>query len=905
MQHTKRALSLLLVLLMIVSCFSGLTMTASADNTPGLAVVVESGEKTVDSNGKIAVDVNVTENPGFTDAALDVIYDTTALKLESVETVMAGLNSNHNLVGNIIGFTSSNDADVTATGKLATLTFTVLKTGAVEITLRPVDGKEKNIANEDAAAVPADITAGIVTVKEAAPAVTLSVAGSDEAAAGDLVMVPVTISENPGFTKAELKVTYDAEVLELKGVAAGFGEVMYATLGSNDVIELDAKSAANVTANGVLFTMTFQALKAGTSTVAIGYTGEEGSSITNAASAAVSVAFVDGTVTVAEADPSRTDIQTLIKFVGGTGKLYAEADTGRSLDYLEGLTQIGGTYVVRVPEGNYVFEGYSSEHFLGSIVLNVYEGHNDFTGDYGDHGKIFPVTIYNTDTSWTYGTDFTFENLQVVSGGESMPTPRTVVMADSATANRKTILVHEGDTVTVDLVPLGTKASTYAVKSGYRTCNVGYDTLPIAPVTKNTTTITYPYADENGDGENDFTLEFGVLKSGTYYIFDYYTPADVSQPADGKVTATFNTAKSTDYFYKVVNPLNPDAVSYANYVKTGSAAEGITAKEVTEAMMYIGDSAFNKDTVIRDYVTNNQYDSGDLYLATNDSNFVNRDGFRGMIRLDTETNSSVTLYPYRNWLIIEGISNAKMIEPDFHVQVITLEGDNPITVTENTEDNARKHSYEIQANGTGTAVLLVTYDAIQADHAYGKPDFFSAIRPENTGVLVVTVNGTEDVDANMRTPAEKVNTDMDEPYGTGTGASGLSTRKAGVYLDAELDVLYFLTDKGATYSFTPEAGTTVTMAKGVQNGTVSFSTEGVTVEDGVVTLSGIPEGKTIVKLVNDGRVSYQVLRATRTNLTVTDAAGNVYYDSAAGILNSEMTFAHGLRNPESESAIFA
>lgn len=603
-------------------------------------------------------------------------------------------------------------------------------------------------------------------------------------------------------------------------------------------------------------------------------------------------AYDDVAVRFPKEAPAQTGIETKIKFAHGTAKLFAKNDTEENTDYLNGVEKTNNIYTVDVPEGDYVFKGYDGDTFLGSIELTVSEGHSDFSGDLGSDGAILAVTLINNNADWVYDTDFTFENVGAVSGGQTASTARTIVMGDSITANRKTVLIHEGDTVMADLVPKGDKASSYAVVNASRTCNAGFDTLTLTPVTKCSAEVTYPYADTNEDGKNDFELEFGILKSGTYYVYDYYTPALVSDPADGTVTATFNTAKNTTYFYKVSNPLSSDAVSYGNYVKTANSAEGKTEIAVTQAQMYIGDDSKNKDTVIRDY-SNNDYDSGDLYLASNAKNFWSKDVFgtgnQGVIRLDTTDNSNCTLYPYRNWLIIEGISNAQVIEPDFHVQVINVEG-NPITVTENTANDAKKHSYDIQANGTGTAVLLVSYDAVTADQAMGKGKFFSAIRPENTGVIVVTVNGTEDVVSNMLSPAEKVNTAMNE---TGNAGTGNAARTAGQYIDAELDRLYFCTNDGATYSFTPETGTTVTMAKGVQNGTVNFSSDGVAVNDGVVTLSGIPEGKSIVKLTNGDKVSYQVIRATRTDLTVKDAAGNVYYDSAAGTLDPNMKFAPG------------
>ena len=278
-------------------------------------------------------------------------------------------------------------------------------------------------------------------------------------------------------------------------------------------------------------------------------------------------------------------IATLIRFGYGTGKLYAKNDTEKTRDFLLGAERNGETYSVRLPADDYIFEGYSDDLFLGSIELNVYEGHSDFSDNYSSHGKLLAVTLSHSDATWEYGTDFTFENITVVSGGESMPMPRTVVMGSNAVANRKTVLMHEGDTIMLDLVPQNDKANSYAPTHSFKTCNEGFTFLAITPVTKNTTTVTYPYEDTDGDGENDFILEFGVLRSGSYYVFNYYTPAAESEPADGKVTATFNTTKRTDYFYKVRNPLDPDAVSYANYSKTTSAAEAIMSVEVTREQM--------------------------------------------------------------------------------------------------------------------------------------------------------------------------------------------------------------------------------------------------------------------------------------------------------------------------------
>ena len=79
---------------------------------------------------------------------------------------------------------------------------------------------------------------------------------------------------------------------------------------------------------------------------------------------------------------------------------------------------------------------------------------------------------------------------------------------------------------------------------------------------------------------------------------------------------------------------------------------------VTDEDLYINDDLHNPDTVIDD-LTENKYDVADIYMNVNSRGFLN-----------IAENDSARLECYRNWQAIEGISNAKIAEPDFHYTVI-------------------------------------------------------------------------------------------------------------------------------------------------------------------------------------------------------------------------------------------
>ena len=193
------------------------------------------------------------------------------------------------------------------------------------------------------------------------------------------------------------------------------------------------------------------------------------------------------------------------------------------------------------------------------------------------------------------------------------------------------------------------------------------------------------------------------------------------------------------------------------------------------------------------------------------------------------------------------------LEPDYHYTVVSVSGSDVVSVDA---------SGKITAKNDGVALVLVTYDALRTgDTGWNVTSnkLFSAIWPENTGVVVVEVgaNASAGPAANMILHS---------------GANKLAGNK----LDAEADVLYYLkgTD-GAKYTFTPADGSTVTLLRPTLTATAmtysgSFGTTGVSVaDDGKVTLT-LTAGKNIVRISKDGADTYQVITAKEANVTFTN-----------------------------------
>ena len=362
--------------------------------------------------------------------------------------------------------------------------------------------------------------------------------------------------------------------------------------------------------------------------------------------------------------------------------------------------------------------------------------------------------------------------------------------------------------------------------------------------------VTIPFADTNADGKNDYSLEFGTLSS--YYVYDYISASEISEYG-GKEMYLFKAEKNRSYFYRVTNLYDNDCVTYGNYI----TAQNDISAEVTKDQLYAGitdDTDFNKNTVIRDFSLN-KYDTGDIYLNINE---------KGHLAL--ENGETYNIYPLRNWLAVESVLNAKVIEPDFHYDIINLSGEDFLSVEENISDSSSKHRGEIKVHGNGSAIVIVTYDAMTAMGMGGESDvFYSAIYPENAGVFVVTSGIPSGTDSGMT---------------VNKGANTADKKLSGDYIDAEHDCLYYTGSDGARYSFIPEKGTAVSVLRpeyehGKMTFSAVFSSENITENaDGSVTVGGLIEGSNIIRLENNGKTDYQVIRAKKADIAVSYQRGD-------------------------------
>lgn len=496
-----------------------------------------------------------------------------------------------------------------------------------------------------------------------------------------------------------------------------------------------------------------------------------------------------------------------------------------SVDMLANKTTVADGYnlkydSVSLPAGDYWVEGYDTNTDCnGGIKITIEAGkQQEFT-----FYRIY--AIYASNSGWVKDTDYTLDVAVKSSDG----TDRVIQTGTAnylSSINTSCICIN-GDTVTATFTPdpekhpdkIAAKKSKTVTTNGniYTSCPDGVQITFTAPANS--------------------IISVGTLSS--YYVYSFVEPVSTSSDDSG-VTATYKLPKNTDHFYRVQNP---NGVTYWNYAKWSTT----TNVEITSNDLYIGDSSFNKNTVINDF-SKNIYDRADIYLN------INGAGYKNMNIGDTfELNS------FRNWFAIESYMNAKVALPDMSYQVIDEFGQASDVVTI-VPDSKNNNVAVMTAKKEGTAIVLVTYDAMT--HMVGQSNTdskqFSAIWPEFTGVFVVTVNkdGTG-ITTNM-------NIDRFDEQTT---------------IDAEHDILFYTGTAGASYSFTPESGCTVTVNRSVVSNKMTFNgftSTGVNVdsETGEVTVTGLTSGRHIIKVEKGGVANYQVITTRAVSYTILDADGN-------------------------------
>ena len=503
-------------------------------------------------------------------------------------------------------------------------------------------------------------------------------------------------------------------------------------------------------------------------------------------------------------------------------KLYTYMDGVKGADdLLAEKTAADGAYTIDLAPGAYWVDGYDANNDRnGGVVIDVSSDSSSFKLQ-----RMYQISV--NPSSWVKDTDYTL-SLRVTdaSGAERKAEFGSAVNWGKTYTS---CLFVVGDTVSVTATPNAETHLNYNPATASKTPTMN-DSLSLTCKEFVTVTVTAPKGS---------TIDAGTLAK--YYVFSFLEPFARSVE-DG--TATFHLDKNTDYFYRV---RHPQGATYWNYVRLSADA----AYTVTEEDLGLtGD--FSKSTIY--HFENNVYDRAGIYLN------INTKGYKNMAVGETfELNS------FRNWFAIESFMNAKVALPEMHYQVIDVNGNasDVVTITPNALNS---NVAVMEAKHEGTAIVLVTYDAMT--HMAGQTSTpshrFSAIWPELTGVFVVNVGADGSaIQTNMNLDRMDAVIEKDEAR----------------QLDAEHDILFYTGTEGASYSFKPEAGCTVsvlrpTVTAASMTYSGGFTNTGVTIaEDGTVTVSGLITGRNIIKVTKGGLSTYQVVTARGVSYKFVNAEG--------------------------------
>ena len=475
-------------------------------------------------------------------------------------------------------------------------------------------------------------------------------------------------------------------------------------------------------------------------------------------------------------------------------------------------------YTFDAADGSYLLTATAGdgETVSGTIQLDIDADHTAFS--------IFSPEINVKNAVWFYGTDYTF-NLKVVTkeGAEVNTT------MGEYTSGKKMFMVFSGNTYYLDIVPSDAHLAEGYLTASYTNTVTFNPTIQAEAPMSATYSITVPAG---------ATLFLGT-KTAHFVKFKEVAPESI---ADG--VYTFKLADKQVYNYRVSKE--------GKYTQAGLFTMSVDETKRPELIFTDADmEAKSPKFIDHDVNSNSKYNVGDLFLNINPA---------GHLQL-ANVGDTYDILPMRTWQLVESITNNYFIDPDYHFTVVNLNGqeDNSVVKVENEL---------LTAVGTGTAIVLVTYDAIHLDQYSGatKKDFvggadWSAIWPENTGVFVVTVGEQ----ATGITPNMIINKDYLTTVSS--GGKDVDTKLAMENVDAEFDVLYYLdTEDGFDYTFTPEGVASVTLARPVIGANAAsytgFTAEGVTKNaDGSYTLH-LTMGRNIVCLTGaDGNSLYQVITA--------------------------------------------
>lgn len=487
-------------------------------------------------------------------------------------------------------------------------------------------------------------------------------------------------------------------------------------------------------------------------------------------------------------------------------------------------------YTFTAPPGDYVITGYAKDGKTVNGTIDVCVGDSV-------KQQITVLTLTAYVSNKTNGTTWTVDNgdytIDVkVNSREGVNHP--ITLGESVTAGRKTFLALNGDTYSCAFIPSKAHADEgYLTLYKQATLTGNVNVSGAIPQSDNFT-VTVP---------KDATFE---LNMKFFHFIDFTRVDPVKEVVEGDFRVlVYRLAHSQVYNYRTSMPGKLTQGGYFTMNKD-------VAKRPVLMFTKSDYEAFGPKTIKHDVQANEGFETGDIFVN------VNKEGY-----LDLNVGDTFLAHAMRTWQLTENSTNNYFIEPDFHYTIIDTDGKESDSVIK-VEQKEGSAWASLKAVGAGTAIVLVTYDAIGLNfyasstgvkQAYMGGEYWSAIWPENTAAYVITVGqGKSAVDPQML---------VNEKYNQG------ALKVAGNYVDAEHDVFYYLdTEEGYSYTFRADGAKEVKIAYpviGEQMATYSgFGDAGVTANaDGSYTVL-LKEGRQIVRMTDaSGKSAYQVFTAKK------------------------------------------
>lgn len=487
-------------------------------------------------------------------------------------------------------------------------------------------------------------------------------------------------------------------------------------------------------------------------------------------------------------------------------------------------------YTFTAPPGDYVITGYAKDGKTVNGTIDVCVGDSV-------KQQITVLTLTAYVSNKTNGTTWTVDNgdytIDVkVNSREGVNHP--ITLGESVTAGRKTFLALNGDTYSCAFIPSKAHADEGYLTLYKQAILTGNVNVSGAIPQSDNFTVTVP---------KDATFE---LNMKFFHFIDFTRVDPVKEVVEGDFRVlVYRLAHSQVYNYRTSMPGKLTQGGYFTMNKD-------VAKRPVLMFTKADYEAFGPKTIKHDVQANEGFETGDIFVN------VNKEGY-----LDLNVGDTFLAHAMRTWQLTENSTNNYFIEPDFHYTVIGLDGKESDSVIK-VEQKEGSAWADLKAVGAGTAIVLVTYDAIGLNfyasstgvkQAYMGGEYWSAIWPENTAAYVITVGqGKSAVDPQML---------VNEKYNQG------ALKVAGNYVDAEHDVFYYLdTEDGYSYTFKADGAKEVKIAYpviGEQMATYSgFGDAGVTANaDGSYTVL-LKEGRQIVQMTDaSGKSAYQVFTAKK------------------------------------------